>query len=106
MSISKYCQECFSFTKGRCAGIEQPNPVTNHYGTIRVKHLSGLNLCSRYEFDSRCWPKLSSAVKSDTILHAKARGNKKRTEEENLEAVEEFELGASLSSADFEDLLV
>ena len=108
--ISNYCKECVSFVRKECDGKVPVISYFTWWGRMVDKLFSGLRFCKRYEFSSKHWPKLSGDVKPDTIFHARERGRKKEVEQEvekeNVEAADDFDVGAGLSSKDFEHLLV
>ena len=105
MEISKNCEECLKFKQGSCKGKKSSPKIEKYWGTQRQISLSGLDFCKLYEFDSRLYVFADGSGKRETFRDAKQRGKVKQEVADSQEAFDDFDLGASLSSADFEGLI-
>lgn len=102
--ISKYCEECLKFRQKTCKG-KKPLPETVLYFGGRQggrKLRAGLNFCKLYEFDEQLYEFADSSKEVGTIHTVRKRQVKRDEENFNQEAFDDFDLGASLSSVDFE----
>ena len=104
--ISRFCEECIKFRQKECEGKNQSQQIETFWGQEQIENLSGLNFCKDYEFDVRLYEFPDGSGKVETIKDAIKRGTKKRKAKEAEEAFGNFEIGASLSSADFENLFI
>lgn len=131
VELSQYCKECIEFTSKTCDGKTGGVVTTLYYGTTKKDNPSGLHFCKRYKFDYR----VSSLTKGDVsfiveeALHdaditdvdttkvakksaketskkRKAARQERRTAAENIDVADEIDVSESLSSSDFEDLII
>ena len=107
MEISKFCEECLKFATGECEGKELSRKVETFFGSLILskQRLSGTNFCKRYTFDVQLYTFADGSGKVETVKEAVQRGNEKREVEDDQEAFDDFDLGASLSNKDFEGLI-
>ena len=102
LSVSKYCEECLKFKQGNCEGKKAFPKNAAFWGTEKSVHLSGLHFCKLYECDPRLYEFADGSGKIETIHTVRKRQVERDEEISNQEAFDDFDLGASLSSADFE----
>lgn len=101
--ISKYCEECLKFRQGDCKGKSYSQKNMILWGRrVGKRFRAGLNFCRRYEFDERLYEFADGSGKVETIKVVRKRQAKKNKETANQKAFDDFDLAASLSSADFE----
>jgi hypothetical protein len=104
MLISKQCKECLKHKKKTCKGKTLPKKKAKYFGTEQSDlKQTGLNFCSRYEFDEKLYeyPHVMESYKSIRV-----RQLKKQIAEETAEHIVVVDEAAGLSSKDFDDLVV
>ena len=98
--VSNYCKECLKFRQKNCEGRSSVQETTTFFGS-RIEKLdqSGSRFCNQYEFDYRL---LEQGKSVETFKQIKQRQVVRDKTNADNEAMDDFDLAASLSSADFE----
>lgn len=106
--ISRACKECIHFISKKCDGKAQSKKQATYFGTHvdRVRR-SGLNFCTRYEFDERLYTfddgsRFGGSDTIKTIRKRQATKDKETSEQNHSDTVN---ISETLSSADLENLI-
>jgi hypothetical protein len=103
--LSKYCQECAKFISKKCAG-KLPAKKRNSIFSTRTNNIpSGLNFCSKYEFDERQYPCDGDAFIEENYSTIVERKEVRTIKKVNKEHSEDVDLALNLSSNDFAGLI-
>ena len=106
-AISKYCEECLKFTQKKCKGRHPTQSFNLHWGIKKPQNRSsGLHFCKEYEFDIRLYKfQDGSGINATAFKRIRERQVKRDIENEQQEAFDDFDLGASLNLDDFVDFI-
>lgn len=99
--VSRQCGECLKFRQNTCKGKAQATK-RKVWGTTRPK-LTGLNFCSRYEFDETLY---EYPHKLEGYKAIRIRQIKKQIAKETKDHSEIVDTAAGLSSSDFGTLVI
>lgn len=103
IEISNYCKECLKFRQKNCVGKSKNQKVATFFGSQTAKNPpSFLKFCSQYEFDVRLYTFADGSGEVQGLKQAKQRQAVQDKATSDQEAMDDFDMAASLSSADFE----